>query len=180
MDYNTLKALHIILIVTWFSGLFYIIRLFIYHTEALEKADPEKSILTSQFKIMEKRLWYGITWPSAALTLIFASWLLSQNMAWLSQGWMHIKLSFVFVLYIYQFYTHTIFKKIQKDKKSLSSNQLRIFNEVATIILVSIVFLVVLKNSFDWIWGVVGLVLFSVILMLAVRIYRKVRSGKLS
>ena len=63
-----IKALHIIFIVTWFSGLFYIVRLFIYNTEAGQKAEPEKSILQRQFSIMIKRLWLGITWPSAVLT----------------------------------------------------------------------------------------------------------------
>ena len=70
-------SLHIIFIVTWFAGLFYIVRLFIYHTEAEAKPEPEKSILQNQYKIMEKRLWYGITWPSLVLTLIFGPWTMS-------------------------------------------------------------------------------------------------------
>ncbi|MDR9488704.1 CopD family protein, partial [Salibacter sp.] len=69
-----IKALHIIFVVTWFAGLFYIVRLFIYHTEAEQRSEPEKSILQSQFRLMEKRLWYGITWPSAVLTMIFGIW----------------------------------------------------------------------------------------------------------
>ncbi|HVF96269.1 MAG TPA: CopD family protein, partial [Flavisolibacter sp.] len=69
--YAYLKALHIIFIVTWFAGMFYIVRLFIYNTEAAEKPEPEKSILQKQFSIMSKRLWFGITWPSAVMTLVF-------------------------------------------------------------------------------------------------------------
>jgi putative membrane protein len=176
MDYSTIKALHIIFIVTWFSGLFYIIRLFIYHTEAANcENELEKQILFKQFKIMEKRLWYGITWPSAILTLIFATLLLTKNPAWLSQGWMHIKLTFVVVLYAYHFYTHHIFKQLQKDNFKWSSFYLRMYNEVATVILVAVVFLVVLKNSISWIWGVTGILLFAVLLMLAIRIYKRIR-----
>ena len=75
-------ALHIIFVVTWFAGLFYIVRLFIYHTEAEQKAEPEKSILQTQYKLMEKRLWYGITWPSMILTLIFGPWVMSYNFSY--------------------------------------------------------------------------------------------------
>jgi len=70
MDYFYLKALHIIFIVTWFAGLFYIVRLFIYHTEAQDEEEVARIILQKQYKIMSKRLWYGITWPSAILTAI--------------------------------------------------------------------------------------------------------------
>ena len=74
MDFSYLKALHIIFVVTWFAGLFYIVRLFIYHSEAESKPEPERSILQKQYKLMEKRLWYGITWPSMILTITFGSW----------------------------------------------------------------------------------------------------------
>ena len=173
MEYNTIKALHIIFIVTWFSGLFYIIRLFIYHTEALEKKDEGSTILTDQFKIMEKRLWYGITWPSAILTLIFASYLLYLSPSWLKQGWMHIKLSFVLLLYLYQFYSHKLFLDMQRDVCKFKSGTLRIYNEAATVFLVAIIFLVVLKNQTDWVWGLVGLAIFAAVLMLAIKIYKK-------
>jgi len=173
MDYGTIKALHIIFIITWFSGLFYIVRLFIYHTEAIEKDNTSKHILTEQFKIMEKRLWYGITWPSAILTLIFASWLLLLNPSWLKEGWMHIKLTFVFLLYLYHLYTHKLFLDIQKDKPTLSSGKLRVYNEVATIFLVAIIFLVVLKSQTDWIWGLGGLSVLAILLMLAIKLYKK-------
>ncbi|MGV3657580.1 MAG: CopD family protein, partial [Chitinophagaceae bacterium] len=92
------KALHIIFIVTWFSGLFYIVRLFIYNTEAAEKEEPEKSILQKQFSIMIKRLWLGITWPSAVLTLIFGPWMWIQ-LDYLPQ-WLFVKLFFVTGLYL--------------------------------------------------------------------------------
>ncbi|MFT6865266.1 MAG: putative membrane protein [Cyclobacteriaceae bacterium] len=174
MDYLYLKALHIVFIVTWFAGLFYIVRLFIYQTEALQKDEPERSILSNQLAIMAKRLWYGITWPSAILTLIFGSWLIINQPAWLKMPFMHVKLTFVFFLYLYHFSCQYIYKKLQSGIVKYSSNLLRIWNEVATVILVAVVFLIVVKNQISWIWGVIGIFLFAFLLMLAIRIYKKI------
>ncbi len=179
MDYFYLKALHIIFIVTWFAGLFYIVRLFIYHVEAEDEDDNAKAILQKQYKIMSKRLWYGITWPSAILTLVFATWLLSTNFSfYMSQPWMHIKLTFVVALYLYHFACQRIFSQLQKNEIKYSSFKLRIWNEVATVLLFAIVFLVVLKNEIGWFWGVVGLLLFSILLMLGIKWYKKNREHK--
>lgn len=154
MDYFYLKALHIIFIVTWFAGLFYIVRLFIYHVEAEDEDDNAKAILQKQYKIMSRRLWYGITWPSAILTLIFATWLLSTNFSfYMSQPWMHIKLTFVVALYLYHLACQRIFSQLQKNEIKYSSFKLRIWNEVATVLLFAIVFLVVLKNEIGWFLG---------------------------
>ena len=179
MDYYYLKALHIIFIVTWFAGLFYIVRLFIYHVEAEDEEENARAILQKQYKIMSKRLWYGITWPSAILTLVFATWLLSTNFSYyLSQPWMHIKLTFVVALFLYHFACHRIFTQLQKNKINYSSFKLRIWNEVATVLLFAIVFLVVLKNEIGWFWGVVGLLLFSILLMMGIKWYKKMRKDK--
>lgn len=176
MDYFYLKALHIIFIVTWFAGLFYIVRLFIYHVEAEDEDDNAKAILQKQYKIMSRRLWYGITWPSAILTLVFATWLLSTNFSfYMSQPWMHIKLTFVVALYLYHFACQRIFSQLQKNEIKYSSFKLRIWNEVATVLLFAIVFLVVLKNEIGWFWGVVGLLLFSILLMMGIKWYKKIR-----
>src|SRR6056300_365311 len=113
MDFLYIKALHIIFVVTWFAGLFYIVRLFIYQTEAENKLEPAKSILQTQYKLMSKRLWYIITWPSAILASIFAFWMLYQNPYYLSEPWMLVKLAFVLALYFYQGFCHTIYKKLQ-------------------------------------------------------------------
>ena len=72
---EVIKALHIIFVVTWFAGLFYIVRLFIYQREAQDKPERERAVLTEQFKLMSKRLWLGITWPSAIITSILGPWL---------------------------------------------------------------------------------------------------------
>ncbi len=176
MDFLYLKSLHIIFVITWFAGLFYIVRLFIYHAEAEKKPSPEKEILQNQYKIMSKRLWYIITWPSAILASFFAFWMLFKNPAFLQMKWMMIKLSFVLLLYVYHGTCHKIFKELQNDIVKYSSMKLRIWNEVATIILFSIVFLVVLKNAINWIWGVVGIVLFSFLLMFGIKLYKKIRT----
>lgn len=175
MDYLYLKALHIIFVITWFAGLFYIVRLFIYHTEALEKSEPEKSILSNQLAMMSKKLWYIITCPSAVITLAMGTSLLISQPSWLKMPFMHIKLGFVFLLLLYHLGCHKIFKQLQREEARYSSTQLRVFNEVATIILFAIVFLIVLKNELSWIWGTIGLVSFAVILMVAIKLYKKFR-----
>jgi putative membrane protein len=179
MEFGYLKALHIIFVVTWFAGLFYIVRLFIYFVEAAKEEENAKAILQRQYKLMSKRLWYGITWPSAILTAFFATWLFSTNFSYyISQPWMHIKLTFVVALYVYHFMCHRMFVQLMNDKLTFSSFKLRIFNEITTVILFAIVFLVVLKNSISWVWGVVGIVLFGVLLMLAINTYKKIREKK--
>ena len=181
MEYSYLKALHIIFIVTWFAGLFYIVRLFIYYVEAEEEEEGAKAILRKQYKIMSKRLWYGITWPSAILTLFFASWLLfgtEAGRAYLLQPWMHIKLTFVVALYIYHFFCHRMFSQLINDKLKYSSFKLRLWNEVATVFLFAIVFLVVLKNNISWVWGVVGMAVLGVLLFWGIKTYKKIRAKK--
>ena len=178
--YNYIKALHIIFIVTWFAGMFYIVRLFIYNTEANAKPEPEKSILQKQFGVMIKRLWFGITWPSAILTLIFGPWVM-MNGGWdkiltIDAGkWLLIKLVFVLLLYVYHFTLHSIYKQEAKGIFKYSSQQLRIWNEVATIFLVPIVMLATVKSSISWLWGLVGLIGFVIVLMSAIKIYKALR-----
>jgi protoporphyrinogen IX oxidase len=170
MAYNYIKALHIIFIVTWFSGMFYIVRLFIYNTEANEKEGLEKAILQKQFSIMIKRLWLGITWPSAILTVLFGGW-----MAYLYGSipqWLWIKLGFVAGLYAYHFTLQKIYTDEMKGIFRYTSNQLRIWNEVATIFLIAIVMIVSVKDSLSWLWGIFGLALFTIILMSAIKIYK--------
>ena len=146
MDLSYVKALHIIFVVTWFAGLFYIVRLFIYHVEAEDKEEPAKSILQTQYKLMSKRLWYIITWPSAVLAGVFAVWMLVLEPSYLTMIWMHVKLSFVFVLYFYHIGCQKIFNQLQKDVIKYSSFKLRIWNEIATLLLFAIVFIVDRKS----------------------------------
>ncbi|CAM4132407.1 CopD family protein [Flavobacterium antarcticum] len=176
--YNYIKSLHLIFVITWFSGLFYIVRLFVYQIEAAKKESPEKEILQKQYKIMTYRLWYIITWPSAVLASIFAFWMLfftDYGKAWLHQPWMHVKLGFVFALYLYHWKCQIIFSELQKDVVKYSNTWMRLFNEGATIILFAVVFLVILKNAVNWIYGVIGIFLFSIIIMLGFKFYKKIR-----
>ncbi len=173
MMYEYVKALHIIFIVTWFAGLFYIVRLFIYNTEAGDKNEVEKNILRNQFSIMIKRLWLGITFPSAILTLIFGGWMF-YLLGYFPQ-WLMIKLGFVLGLYIYHFTLHRIYSQQMKGIFKYTSTQLRIWNEVATIFLISIVMLVVVKQSISLLWGTVGLILVMITLMSAIKIYKSLR-----
>tara|TARA_B110001469_G_C9626311_1_gene312697 strand:+ start:1075 stop:1659 length:585 start_codon:yes stop_codon:yes gene_type:complete len=178
MDFLYVKSLHIIFVVTWFAGLFYIVRLFIYQTEAEQKPQPAKEILQTQYKLMSKRLWYIITWPSAILASVFAFWMLYTNPYYLQEPWMLVKLSFVFALYFYHGYCHKIFTKLQNDIVKYSAIKLRIFNEVSTILLFAIVFLVTVKSAINWIWGVVGILLFGVLMMLGIKLYKTIRDKK--
>jgi len=173
--YNYIKSLHLIFVITWFAGLFYIPRLFIYQIEAYNKRSPEKEILGEQLKIMAKRLWFIITWPSAILAVFFAIWLLILQPSWLSQGWMHIKLLLVAVLIIYHLKTHQIFHQLQRDYIRYTSNFMRIWNEGATLLLFAIVFLAILKNSLNWVFGMLGMILLAGMLMLGIRLYKRIR-----
>lgn len=176
MGFEYIKALHIIFVVTWFAGLFYIVRLFIYQTEAMERPESERVILKPQLDLMASRLWYIITWPSAILTLIFGIWILSYRMGYLQLGFMHAKLGFVVLLYGYHLGCHFIFKEIQKGRTRWTSTQLRIWNEVSTLLLFAIVFLIVLKNTLSMVWGIVGLVALGIFLMAGIKIYKKYRT----
>ncbi|MEP3208303.1 MAG: CopD family protein [Maribacter sp.] len=173
--YNYIKALHLIFVVTWFAGLFYIPRLFIYHIEAAERPSPEKEVLTKQLKLMTKRLWYIITWPSAILCTFFAIWLLVLMPGWLQQPWMHVKLAFVLLLFFYHVRNHLIFKQLQNDKIKYTSRYMRIWNEVATLVLFAVVFLVVLKSAINWIFGVVSILVLGIFLMFGIRLYKRIR-----
>ncbi len=173
-----IKALHIIFVITWFAGLFYIVRLFVYHVEAEKKEEPAKRILQNQYKIMSKRLWYIITWPSAILASFFAFVMLYLLPEFLTQPWMWIKLSFVFLLYLYQWGCQIIYRQLQNDIVKYSASQLRIWNEGATIILFSVVFLVELQNGINWIWGLCGLFIFAFVLLFFIKLYKRTRAKK--
>ncbi len=174
MTYFYVKALHIIFVVTWFAGLFYIVRLFIYNREAQDKAEPEKSILKNQFTIMIRRLWFGITWPSCILTLIFGIWLLFYYSNF--PVWLWIKLAFVVGLLLYHLSLHIVYKQQRNNFFKYSSNQLRVWNEVATIFLVAIIMLVVVRSGIGLAWGVLGLFIFSLLIMVGIKVYGIIRS----
>ena len=173
--YSYILAIHIIFVVCWMAGLFYMVRLFIYHTEAQEKSEPARTILSEQFEIMERKLWWIIATPSMYLVLAAGITMLCLVPAWLQMPWMHIKLTFVVGLIAYHFICQHKMNQMRKGIYKWTSTQLRLWNELATLILFAIVFLVVLKNSLNWIFGVVGIIAFSIMLMMAVKIYKRFR-----
>ena len=138
--YNYIKSLHLIFVVTWFAGLFYEPRLFIYH-----------------------------------MATIFAIWLLVLMPEWLYQSWMLIKTGFILLLYAYHLKTHQMFLELQRDEIRYSSNFMRIWNEGATLFLFAIVFLAIVKSAIHWVFMVLGTFGLIVFLMLAIKLYKRLR-----
>lgn len=173
--YPIIKAIHLIFVVSYFAGLFYIVRLFIYHTETQDKSETEQSILRSQFKIMEKKLWNVITVPAGVLVLVTGISMLVLNSALLSQPWMHIKFTAIFLLVGYHLWSYKTLKEIQKDQFKMKSVRLRMMNEVATLLLFIIAFAVILKGGIiaNWYWILISFVAVGVLIMLIVRLVNR-------
>lgn len=177
-SYQTIKALHIIFVLSWFAGLFYIVRLFVYHVEAQKRDKVAKKILSDQYQIMEKRLWWIITTPAMILAVLFGTWMFIVRWDYFSssQGaWMHIKLAFVGLLLVYHFVCQKILFDLKKGKFNWSSNGLRLWNEVATLCLVAIVFIVMLQDTMNWIKGTIGFFAVAIGLMIGIKIYKRLR-----
>jgi len=134
------KAFHIIFVVCWFAGLFYLPRLFVYH------ASTEDEISNARFKIMEKKLYYGIMMPSMILTLISGGWLLVHiPVVYFHTGWLPLKLALVFLLIIYHFYCSHLVKVFKNDRNTHSHVFYRWLNELPTLALIAIVILAVVR-----------------------------------
>jgi len=174
--YRYVLAVHIIFVVSWLAGLFYIVRLFIYHTEANLKPDIEKQILQKQFEVMESKLWNIITTPAMVLAVAAGVFMLYLNPGLLQTDWMWVKLFFVAGLLVYHFICQRLIKQLKRGYYAMSGNQLRLWNELATIFLVAIAFTAILKNAIDWIYGLIGLIVFAMIIMTAVKLYKNYRN----
>ncbi len=176
IDYLIAKCIHIIFVVSYFAGLFYMVRLFIYHTEALEKEEPERSILHKQFSFMEERLWNIITVPALILMVLSGIYMFyAMQWVYFTQGWMHVKLLFIAFLLWYHYYSWRLMKRLQAGQTTLTSVQLRMLNEVATIILFVVVFAVVLRGYFVAYWyaSLLAFVAMGVLIMLVVKLVNK-------
>lgn len=135
------KGFHVITMVTWFSGLFYLPRLFIYHQQASDQ------ISIDRFKVMERRLYYGITTPSAVITILLGFWMLNDY-AWelyKTQGWLHVKLGLVLVLVIYHLLCGYYIGQFRKDKNIRSTFYFKLFNEFPILILIPAILMVIVK-----------------------------------
>lgn len=173
--YFFFKALHIIGFVSWFSGIFYIVRLFVYHREAWDMEDPKGKILRAQYTIMEGRLFYIIQTPAMFLTLIGGTGMLLIQPNWLQMPWMHLKLLLLFVLLGYHFSCARLIKKLQNGSSGLSSFNYRLYNELPTLMLIAIVMLAVWKNL-NGLWLGLGVLLcLSILFFVAAKLYKAKR-----
>ena len=175
MAYFYLKAIHVIFMVSWMAGLFYIVRLFVYHIEANNKPEPDRTILQNEFVIMEYKLWYYITIPAMVLTTITGALILYVNTALLQAGYIHVKLAFAAGLIVYHFLCQRILNQFKLGNFRWSSSQLRFWNEVATIFLVAISFTIIVKSAMQWVYGLVGLLIFTILILSAVRMVKWIR-----
>jgi putative membrane protein len=160
------------------AGLFYIVRLFIYHTEAQDKPEPERKILSDQFEIMERRLWNVITIPSMFIVLAAGITMLIIDPGWLQENWLHVKLLFVVGLIVYHYICQNKIKQMRKGIFKWTSTQLRLWNELATLLLFVIVMCAVVKNDINWPYTIIGLIIFVFVMMAAVKIYKYYRLKK--
>lgn len=175
MAYQWFKAFHLIGIVVWFAGLFYIVRLFVYHAEASLEPEPAKTILINQYQIMEKRLYNIITTPGMVVTVVMAIGLLTTEPEVLKERWIHIKLAFVAALLVYHFYCGRIMRRLAKGQCNWSGQQFRALNEAPTILLVAIVLLAVFKNNLPTditAWGIFGMI---IVMAVTIQLYAKKR-----
>jgi putative membrane protein len=176
MTYLYFKAIHIIFVVSWMAGLFYTVRLFIYHTEANTLPEVERNILQKQYGIMESRLWNIITTPAMVLSVLAGLGMLYINSSLVQEGWMQLKLGFVVALLLYHFICQRMIGQFKQGIFNWTSTQLRLWNEVATILLVAIVFAVILRTALDLAYGLIGLVVLGGSIMVAVKLYKKYRT----
>ena len=173
--YLWFKALHIIGVIVWFSGLFYLVRLFIYHEESRSMEDELKIAFNNQYTLMEKRLANIITTPGMILALSMAICMVIMQPSWLSEKWLQIKISFVLGLVIYHYFCYKIMNSLQNGTSNISAKNLRLLNELPTLLLFIIVLLVIFKNNFPTsiaTWSVVGLIIF---MLASIQLYAKIR-----
>ncbi|MEM8603593.1 MAG: protoporphyrinogen oxidase HemJ [Cyanobacteria bacterium P01_H01_bin.121] len=175
MAYYWFKAFHLIGVVVWFAGLFYLVRLFIYHVEAAEQPEPAQSILKRQYLLMEKRLFNIITTPGMIVTVAMAIGLLSTEPDVLHDRWLHIKLGFVVLLIGYHIYCGVLLRRLEAGTCRWSSKALRALNEAPTLLLVVIVLLAIFKNNLPTsgtVWLTAGLV---VAMLATIQLYARKR-----
>lgn len=176
--YRYFLAVHIVFVISWMAGLFYILSLFIYHTEANDKPEPEKSVLVAQFTKMEATLWKIIATPAMMISVLAGCAMLYINPDLLQADWMHVKLAFVVALLIYHFICQNIVKQLRNGIYKMTSFKLRLWRELATVFMIAIVFAVILKNAVNWIYGLIGIMGIALVIMFAVKIYKKYREKK--
>ena len=173
MYYLYLKVFHIIGVIVWFAGLFYLGRLFVYHREEDDRPEPERTTLKSQFSLMERRLYYGIAWPGLCISVVFGIALIFASGF---PVWLHAKLAFVVVLVVYHLWCCQLRKLLLNENCSWNGTKFRIFNEIPTLLLFSIVFIVVFKSVISW--TALLLILVGLILVIGGAVHLRARRIK--
>ncbi|MFM2376059.1 MAG: hypothetical protein RLZZ165_1156 [Bacteroidota bacterium] len=168
------KALHLIFMVTWFAGLFYLVRLFVYHREADGKPPGVREAFLAQYALMERRLYSIITLPGMFLTVLFGVLLIVRNPAYLDL-WLYVKLAMILLLVFYTFYCGELMKDLKAGTCTLKPFHFRLLNEAPTLLLFGIVTLAVFKNLTDFATVFAGLVVLGIALFLAARLYKSFR-----
>jgi protoporphyrinogen IX oxidase len=175
MAYEWFKAFHLVGIVCWFAGMFYLPRLFVYHAEAYEHPEPARSILKNQYQIMEKRLYRIIMTPAMLLTIVMAIGLISTEPDVLKQPWLHIKLAFVALLLAYHHICARVMKKLAADECKMTGQQFRWFNEFPTVAFVIVVMLAVFKNNLPTSATAWGIFAMSIAMAAFIQLYARRR-----
>lgn len=173
--YRYFLSVHVVFVISWMAGLFYILSLFIYHTEANAKEEPERSILVTQFIKMEATLWKIIATPAMIISVLAGALMLYTHPFLFQFDWMWVKLGFVVALLIYHFICQKIMKQLRVGVYKMNSFKLRLWRELATIFMVAIVFAVILKDAVNWIYGLIGIMGLAFVIMLAVKAYKRYR-----
>ena len=170
-----LKALHIIGFVAWFAGLFYLVRIFVYHAEAKDKPVLERDILIRQYIVMENRVYKLIANPAMMFTISCGVGMLVLNPNYLTFGWMHIKLTLLIGLILYHLYCKKIMLELAKNENKNTSLQFRILNEVPTLFLIGIVLLAAFKTNINAFYIFGSMVVIAILFYIIVRRYKTYR-----
>lgn len=169
------KTIHVVGFVSWFAGLFYLWRMFVYYAEAMHKAEPAKSILLTEYGLMQKRVYKIICNPAMMITWAFGLGMLFVNPEYLSQSWIHFKLLFLVALTIFHLYSKRFMLQQQSGKMEIDPFKLRLLNEVPTLLLIIIVSFAVFRQNINLIYLLIFLILFSLMLVAGAKKYKKMR-----
>ena len=177
------KALHVVGFVSWFAGLFYLVRMFVYHVEASKKAQPERDILVRQFNVMQWRVYRIICNPAMMITWAAGGAMLAIETSYFfigTPGWMTVKLILLVALLAYHLYCKKVIVLLEKGEEPMTATQFRLFNEFPTLILVAVSFIAVLGKlgRLNYLYLVLGMVGFVALLMLGVKAYKRYREKK--
>ncbi len=177
--YLFFKSFHIIGFVAWFAGLFYLVRMFVYFAEADEQPENIRTSWKKQLILMQERVYSIISTPAMVITWVFGIGMLVVNPGWLSQPWMHFKLTLLLLMVGYHFYCKRIINLNKADKNRVTAFQFRLINELPTLFLVAIVLLAVLKNIVNFLYLFVGVLAFAMVLFVSAKAYKNYRLKKL-